>query len=52
MRTVWQGEPGFDESKAEPAAYDHLNGFSEHTPGHGVYCGPFVPFVATPGTLR
>jgi len=47
-RWVYAGEPEFDESKAEPDHYDHLNGFSEHTRAHAVDCGPFVPYIARP----
>lgn len=47
-RWVNEGEPGYDESKAEPAHYDHLNGYDESPAGHLIACGPFIPYIARP----
>ena len=51
-RWVREGDPDYDPMVVGQVHYDHMNGFSDTPPGHHVDCGPFVPFVASPGRLR
>lgn len=51
QRWVTEGQPGYDSSLVEAGAYDHINGFTDPG-GHPLDCGPFTPFVASPGRLR
>lgn len=45
QRWVQPGEDGFEWEKNE-------NGFGEVPDGHGIDCGPFAPYVASPGRYR
>lgn len=50
QRWVREGDPEFDPPQ-RVGAYDHMTGFSEHD-GHAIDCGPFAPYVASPGKYR
>lgn len=51
QRWVREGEPEFDPARGEGAVYDH-QGSLLAPDAHAVDCGPFKPFVASPGRLR
>lgn len=46
LRTVWEGQPGFDPAKAEGQPWDY-----DGPDCHGIECGPFISYVAMPGRL-
>jgi hypothetical protein len=45
-RWVREDEPGYDPERALSQAW-----YDDSPSGHLVDCGPFVPYVATPGRL-
>ena len=46
QRTIWEGQPGFDPDLAEPEPWDYDGPLVNY-----VECGPFTPFIASPGRL-
>lgn len=50
-RWVRMGDAAFDSGKAERATYDYQGSLLQ-AEGHAIDCGPFTPYIASPGRYR